>query len=545
MSDAAAVPALVRQTPAAERTHLRAAQKWGGRILLFAILFAPSVWMLAKLPPLWRDADAYVQVTAPASIVTILHYAPLYCFAARIPLYLGFAFDSLRAGSSLPPLHFFAEPTLSDSGVWLLLFLQHLAICLSSCLVIAASTRRLVVRAALALVWATNPLFYSFAHCVGSETLSCIFLLLLGAAGIVIVRCGRRVSIRLWFAAGALISLAMLTRHVNGVTAALLPLAFGFAGATRWLAARLRKPDRWRRWLMQKARQDLRRALLAIGVGVVAIVAAHLTLRLVSYSAGIHYHSRLGYTFLFRMDYLGPLSAAERAPLLERAATHSRTPHVQGVLEALRDAPSGAEEFDPMAVIRRWKAQQPADADISDEQEDEIFNETARAFLVAPTAPYLRAIARDCLRAADTSLLDVVRQLVQSTSWYFRDPSQMPKLAGLETFRDPRSVEVLENLRKEGYFKRWRHFTTTDSLALWLGLFTVAALQTRCRNAALFGYALALIVVGLLVVIATNILDRYQVRFSLPAWQFTIVAVTLLVAMIAESLRRQAGVRLI
>ncbi len=201
--------------------------------LLLAILFLPSLWMLRTVPPLWRDIDAYLQVTEPPVLVTILQFAPLYCFLARVPLYLGYTCHCLRAGLALPSLHFFAEPTLTDSGVALLLLGQHLALCCAAYLLIVSTARPFVLRAVLAMMWATNPLFYAFAHCVGSEALSLILLLLLATTGIRIVRQPVKAPVTLWLASGLLISLSMLTRHVNGVLAALLPLAISFAGLSR------------------------------------------------------------------------------------------------------------------------------------------------------------------------------------------------------------------------------------------------------------------------------------------------------------------------
>ena len=68
--------------------------------ILFAVILAPSIWMLSVIPPLWRDVDAYVQLTLPPGFETILRYGPLYSFAARIPLYVGFAVDCLKAGAA-------------------------------------------------------------------------------------------------------------------------------------------------------------------------------------------------------------------------------------------------------------------------------------------------------------------------------------------------------------------------------------------------------------------------------------------------------------
>ncbi len=85
--------------------------------VLIAILLAPSIWMLSVIPPLWKDVDAYVQVAHPPGIGTILQYGPLYCFVARIPLYVGYAIGCVKAGAPLPTPAFFIHPILTDCGV--------------------------------------------------------------------------------------------------------------------------------------------------------------------------------------------------------------------------------------------------------------------------------------------------------------------------------------------------------------------------------------------------------------------------------------------
>src|SRR5436190_14648627 len=157
--------------------------------VLIAFLLAPSIWMLSVIPPLWPNGpDAYVQVTEPPGIGTILQFGPLYCFVARIPLYLGYAIDCIKAGFHLPTLRFFAAPILTDSGVFALLISQHVALCWSTFYLITLTSRLFWVRLMLAIAWAVNPLFYTFAHTVGSETLSMILLLLLGGVGLRIIQ---------------------------------------------------------------------------------------------------------------------------------------------------------------------------------------------------------------------------------------------------------------------------------------------------------------------------------------------------------------------
>src|SRR5688572_22174294 len=108
-----------RRTEAPARNFLK-----NGVLLL--CLFAPSVWMIATIPPLWRDSDAYLQLTVHPLVTTFWGHGPAYCYLAKIPLFLGEQWDrwqgiavaAIEPGSSL----------LTDSGVWLLIILQHLAL---------------------------------------------------------------------------------------------------------------------------------------------------------------------------------------------------------------------------------------------------------------------------------------------------------------------------------------------------------------------------------------------------------------------------------
>ena len=130
-------------------------------------------------------------------------------------------FDCLRTGGSLPGFSYFGHPLLTDSGVFLLVGSQHLALALTSFYVIAVTTRLLWVRFIIAVIWAANPLFYTLAHCVGGETLSMILVLLISATGLRIIRHSHNVPKKEWCLVGILLWLCTLTRHINALLAGL------------------------------------------------------------------------------------------------------------------------------------------------------------------------------------------------------------------------------------------------------------------------------------------------------------------------------------
>ena len=176
-------------------------------------LAVPSVWLMTTVPPLWRDVDAYIQVSAPPGPSTILLHGPLYCQLARVPLWIGY----LTTGGSMGLADFMKHPRLTDAGVALLLFLQHAGLWLTAFYLISALSSSLLVRTALAIFFASHPLFYAYAHCVGSETLSLILILLLVGVGLRMVAAYPALKVRWWLLAGLLLCCCILTRHINAV----------------------------------------------------------------------------------------------------------------------------------------------------------------------------------------------------------------------------------------------------------------------------------------------------------------------------------------
>ena len=160
--------------------------------LVFLCLLAPSAWMIATIPPLWRDADAYVQLTENPLVATFWGHAPAYCHIAKIPLFAGEQLERWRGNAPPNRAPGSSLPALTDSGIWLLIIGQHLGMDLAIFCFITAVTSLFLVRLALALIWASNALFYTFAHCVGSETLGLILIVVLALKALRLIQKGKQ-----------------------------------------------------------------------------------------------------------------------------------------------------------------------------------------------------------------------------------------------------------------------------------------------------------------------------------------------------------------
>jgi hypothetical protein len=91
----------------------------------------------------------------------------MYCTLSRIPLWIGYLISGAGPAESLG--HFIKHSQLTDAGVFDLLVLPHAALWCGALYLICAIVTALLARLFLAVLFASQPLFYGFAHCVGSK----------------------------------------------------------------------------------------------------------------------------------------------------------------------------------------------------------------------------------------------------------------------------------------------------------------------------------------------------------------------------------------
>ena len=513
-----------------------------GKTVLFAVLLIPSIWMLSVIPPLWRDVDAYIQVTEPPGVGTILHYGPLYCFVARIPLYLGYIIDRFSAGGPLPALRFFLHPILTDSGVFALLVSQHTALCCSTFYLITLVSRLFWVRLTLAIACAANPLFYTFAHCIGTETLSMIILLLIAATGLRIVRYSRKVPGKEWVFFAILLWFCILTRHINAGLAGLMPAAFILLAVSHIGVVLFVQSPTFRRWRRLKAKQALLNATVAVAIGIGSIGLANASLRVMCHAAQIPYYSFTGYTFLGRLKFLAALAPEKRNELLDQVARHAASADVRKMISLVREAVSTEpSKLDMQDFRRKTKALLlTPQTDPHDEKLYFLLNRMAWAFLWPPREVLLSAVATDFKKSQQITIPEVVRSLFVNTRFYFSHRDVVPQYASLITFRDKNADQIFAIFKSHSYFRHPKKLTYQAFLLIWLvllALFLVIAKTYKREAADVASYAVGLTALGLFMMLANCLIAVFQPpRYTLPMWELTIVSLVILFGAIMDCL---------
>src|SRR2546423_1233628 len=155
------------------------------------------------------------------------------------------------------------------------------------------------VHLALAVLLATNPLLYTFAHCLGSETLGLILIVVLATKGLRLIHGRREPRLMDWYLFAVTLCFCVLSRELNLGLILLLPAAFFLA----WACSRallLRHSQERERQRQQRALY-LRQAFVAIAIGVACVAVANSLKQNLARKTHLHPHSRIGFTFLWRL----------------------------------------------------------------------------------------------------------------------------------------------------------------------------------------------------------------------------------------------------
>jgi hypothetical protein len=148
-------------------------------LILLVVLMLPSAFFLLRVSPLWRDSDGFYQLSDKPNLLQILHWPPLYCFLARIPLLIG----DLAApvfGKPASPMSF-DNPAFTSTGLLFLVFSQHVFLVASLLVAVWKLCCTTVTRLAFALLLVSQPWLYAFAPLAKFRTpprislLSCSF----------------------------------------------------------------------------------------------------------------------------------------------------------------------------------------------------------------------------------------------------------------------------------------------------------------------------------------------------------------------------------
>jgi len=364
------------------------------------------------------------------------------------------------------------------------------------------------------------------AHCVGSETLSLILVLLLGATGMKIVREPRKVPKKEWWLFGLLLWLGILTRHLNAILGMLMPLTFLFFGLHKWIISASDKSKFARRVHQLWMRRTFQHALVTIGIGLSCIVLANICLRGLCNAAHIPHQLQPGYSFLWRLEFLRKVPPDAANQLLEQVATNTSAPEVKALTLQLREAVMETVDWNSTAFMREAHVSLFAADSASQEKCVQTLNHAVRAFLWPPRGVFLRAVATDFATAGTTTIPNIIQSLFVHTIFYYSHPDAMPDYASLATFRGQSPDSIMASYKNYPYFYQRTKFRYVTVWCVWLALIFLLAFVTGKRGSgmAVVYYAAALVVVGLTIMLASCLLGQFQPRYTLPMWELMIIS---------------------
>jgi hypothetical protein len=476
--------------------------------------------MIATLPPLWRDSDAYLQLTVHPLITTFWGHGPAYCYLAKIPLFLGEQLERWQGITAVAAES--GSSQLTDSGVWLLVVIQHLALGGAAFYFIRSISRAFWIRLGVALIWASNALVYTFAHCTGSETLSLILVVLLTAKGLRLVQSRRQPQWMDWYFFAIAFCLCLLTRYVNVLLLLLLPVTFVLSWAQNCLASLFATNETQPIWRRALGSRQLRQAVVALAIGVASMAVANSLPHYLARKTKLHPHSRIGHTLMWRLQFLKTLPATERAALLQKVAARTDSAETRVLLTLLGQMHEEGGDVIGRAFMQRAAALLfPGQTPVPWEKLDVAVNRMAYAFLLPPTPEHWHIVRTDLVAALRMPVTEIVDQLFDTTSYFFDHKDEMPACANLVTFRDTSAAAINRLPFEHPYFHLWQGWNYKKTIMIWFAAFVVFLLVARWKKVnvgAIAAFGISLVAIGLVTIASACLLTEFLPRYALPMW---------------------------
>jgi hypothetical protein len=254
----------------------------------------------------------------------------------------------------------------------------------------------------------------------------------------------------------------------------------------------------------------------------------------------------MGYTFLFRLQFLKALPPPARTALLKKVlarASSNEARQLITLLEQMHDqgADSSPQAFNERAAALLYRSETL----IPWEKLDERLNEMAFAFLLPPVPELCQAARTDFAAALKTSASEIIDNLFETTGYFFEHRDQMPGCASLFTFRNSNAETISQIPSKHSYFYLWRGMTPNKLLSLWflslLALLGIARWK-KVNVTAIASFGIALVAVGLLITTANSLLTEFLFRFVLSIWQLLFLSVSIFAGLTADLLAARGSV---
>jgi hypothetical protein len=491
------------------------------------------------LPPLWRDEDAFNEIASTFAPRGIVHYLPGYCLVGRLIVFAGSIVGSLLAGQGIPHCSIDITP-LNDAGIYTLLVVQHLFLIVALFYAVRSLSDHFLLRIVFAVFLALTPWAYVYANCIGSEAFSNPLVYVIAVFGWNCLRVAElnRRRVIVYF---GLVLAAALTRQINAVLAAALPIAL-LPMAVKEMILSVGSPIEP---IGQSRFRYSRRFLIFVVAGLLAIGTSVFVQQTLCWLFRVPFCSTFGETFTYRMSYLEGLPEGERTAILARISANLGDPVLTEALEALNQSLNQGQKWSNMFLY--YKIDEILVRSGFNEIQHRTWlvhgklNRIANSVLLSGEPNFRNAVWTDFVLSPFFVQADLAYPPFELTDWVqgqLRYP-RYERLRGLASFQ-----------HEEGYYKAaWERIPYahlfervpmlemacfTIALAIVFGGLAFVTLSRDPVTALGTLYALGMIVTGLLVSLATCISTYFQGRLYLPVYSLFQVGMLLAISLAAN-----------